>query len=94
MCGTIWGELKCKPEIVVSSCTAVGIGFVEVAGIAVYGVYHVAFAICDDGWILGCDVVQELLHSCHCVGSGLHLLQSKCAEGGKDGAVDTTSISK
>ena len=44
--------------IVVSSCMAVGIGFVEVAGAAVYGVYHVAFAICDDGRILGSDLVQ------------------------------------
>ena len=65
-----------------------GIGFVEVAGVAVYGVYHVAFAICYDGRILGSNVVQELLQLHHCVDCGLHLLQCKCADGGKDGAVD------
>ena len=57
-----------------SSSTAAGIGFVEVSGVAVYGVNHVAFAICDDGRILGSDVVQELLQSCHCVGHQLRLL--------------------
>ena len=72
----------------VSSCMAAGIAFVEVAGVAVYGVYHVAFAICYDGRILGSNVVQELLQLHHCVDCGLHLLQCKCADGGKDGAVD------
>ena len=71
---------------------AAGIGFVEVASVAVYGVYHVAFAICYDGQILGSDVVQELLQSHHCVDCGLCLLRCKCAEGGKYGAVDATSI--
>ena len=71
---------------------AAGIGFVEVAGVAVYGVYHVAFAICYDGRILGSNGVQELFQLCHCVYCGLHLLQCKCAEDSKDGAVDATSI--
>ena len=78
----------------VSSCPAAGIGFVEVAGVAVYGVYHVAFAICYDGRILGSNVVQELFQSCHCVDCGLRLLRCKCAEGSKDGAVDTASVSE
>ena len=65
----------------VSSCTAAGIGFVEVSSVAVYGVNHVAFAVCDDGQILGSNVVQELFQLCHCVCPGLCLLQCKCAEG-------------
>jgi hypothetical protein len=79
---------------VVSSCTAAGIGFVEVSGVAVYGVNHVAFAICDDGRILGGDVVQELLHLRHCVGCRLRLLRCKCAEGSKNGAVNSASVPK
>ena len=39
---------------------AAGIGFIEVSSIAVNGVNHVSFAVCDDGWILGSDVIQEL----------------------------------
>jgi hypothetical protein len=49
---------------------AAGIGFVEVSGVAVYGVNHVAFAICDDGRLLGSNIVQELLQSRHCVHRG------------------------
>jgi hypothetical protein len=52
----------------------VGIGFVEVSGVAVYRVNHVAFAICDDGRILGSDLVQEFFQSSHCVGRRLRLL--------------------
>ena len=58
----------------VTSCAAAGIGFVEVAGIAVDGVYHVALAICDEGSILGSNIVQKLIQLCHCVCHGLCLL--------------------
>ena len=75
-----------------SSCKAVDIGFIAVPGVAVYGVDHVALAICDDGWVLRSDVVQELLQLCHCVLSWFGLLQCKCAEGGKNGAVDSLSV--
>ncbi len=59
-------------EVVVYSCMAVRVGFIE--GVAAYGVDHVPLVICDDGWILGSDVVQELLQSCHCVLSWFALL--------------------
>ena len=49
----------------VSSSVAVRIGLVEVASTAVDGIYHVAFAICDDSRILGSNVVQYLCQSCH-----------------------------
>ena len=71
-----------------------GIGFVEVSDVAVYGVNHVAFAACDDSWILGSDVIQELFQSCHCLGRRFCLLRCKCAEGSKYGAVDPTSVPK
>ena len=45
-------------EIMVSSNMAASIGLVEVAGITVDGIYHVAFALCDDSRILGSNVVQ------------------------------------
>ena len=47
------------------SSMAMGICFVEVASITMDGVYHVAFAICDDSWVMGSYVVQELFQSCH-----------------------------
>ena len=47
------------------SSVAAGIGFVKVPSITMDGVYHVAFVICDDGWVLGSYVVQELFQSCH-----------------------------
>ena len=50
--------------------------------------------ICDDGWILGSDVVQELFQSCHCVCHGLCLLQYKCAKSSKNRAVNCSSIPK
>jgi hypothetical protein len=40
----------------------------------VYGVDHVAFAVRYDGWILGSDVIQELLQSCHCLSRRFCLL--------------------
>ena len=75
----------------VSSSTAAGIGFVEVASITMDGIYHVAYAICNDGWVLGSYVVQELFQSCHGGYHGFRLLQCKCAERGEDGAVDISS---
>ena len=74
------------------SSAAAGIGFVQVASITMDGVYQVAFAICDDGWVLGSYVVQELFQSCHGGYRGCCLLRCKCAERGDDGAVDTSSI--
>ena len=71
---------------------AAGIGFIEVTTITMDGVYHVAFAICDDGSILGSKVVQKLLETCHGGYRGFCLLRCKCAERGKDGAVNTLSI--
>ena len=59
-----------------SSCMAAGIPFVEVAGVTVYGVYHVAFAISYDSRILGSNVVQDLLQSFHCSDCGLRLLDA------------------
>ncbi len=41
-----------------SSSMAVGVGLIEIASITVDVVYHVAFVICDDGKILGSNVVQ------------------------------------
>ena len=50
-------------------------GFVEVASITMDGIYHVAFAICNDDWVLGSYVVQELFQSCHGGYHGFRLLQ-------------------
>ena len=74
------------------SSMAVGIGFVEVASITMDGIYHVAFAIYDEGWVLGSYVVQELFQLCHGGYCGFCLLRCKCAECCEDGAVYTLSI--
>ena len=41
-----------------SASAALSISFIEVAGITVDGVYHVTFVVCDDGRVMGSDVVM------------------------------------
>ncbi len=41
-----------------SSSMAASVGFVELAGVSEDGIYHASFARCNDGQILGSNVVQ------------------------------------
>lgn len=47
-----------RRAIVVFASMAVSISFIEAASIAVDGVYHGTFVMCDDGRVLGASEVQ------------------------------------
>ena len=66
--------------------------FIEVAGIAVHRQHHIAFAIGENCWILGSQVIQELLAVFHCLLCWFGLFCCNCAEGSEDCSIDSSSI--
>ena len=59
-CSIIGGIIGIAGEEKMSACSASGFGFVEIAGVGVHCQDHVAGVICEDGFFLGGEVVEEL----------------------------------
>ena len=55
------GDVGAVGEKEMSSSATAGLGFAEVAGITVYSEFHVTGVVCDDGVVLGAEIVQQLL---------------------------------
>ncbi len=63
--GVSLDKKKCPP------CLTLCLGFAEVACVTVYCQYHVASIVCEDGILLGGQVIKQLLSVAHGIFCGL-----------------------
>ncbi len=66
--------------------------FAQVGCVAVHNEYHVTLLVSDDGILVCCSVVKELLASCHGVLGGFSLGGSNCTERCEHSGVDCPAV--